>query len=191
MAGIEIEFELRDAEARQRLQSIFDRLEHPAPLLASIGQILADSTRARFRTGTYPDGKAWQPQAPATIRARSRRGRSQNRILDETGTLVGTVRHQVTGDRVEIGASTPYAAIHQLGGTIAMPARDGTVYLGRKRKDQAGRRVAKKKNKTTEARAVKIGAYSITIPARPYLGVSAADEVAILQAARDELAGVY
>ncbi len=181
MAGIEFRLELRNEEARLRLQSILDGLENPGPLLASIGQILADSTRARFRSETDPDGNAWTPLRPATIRARARRGRSQIRILSETGTLAGTIRHEVTGNRVEIGASTPYAAIHQFGGTIERTASARWM---------AGRRFARRDRHPDGAEKA-IRAHAITIPARPYLGASAEDEAAILAAAQDELAGIF
>lgn len=46
------------------------------------------------------------------------------KILTLSGYLRNGFLHQVTGDiSVEVGANLAYAAIHQLGGDIDMPAR--------------------------------------------------------------------
>lgn len=59
-----------------------------------------------------------------------------------------------------------------------MPAREQTLYFKRNRKGDVGRRfVAKKKaNHTVTAQR---SSHQITIPARPFLGVTAADEAEI------------
>lgn len=183
MTGISITVDLDDIVARDRLQDMLDRMDRREPFFKDVGQALTNSVRRRFATETGPDGAPWTALSPRTVRARTRRRRSALSILRERGLLAGSIHYRADNDSVAVGAVPEYAAIHQFGGTINMPARSGTVWFGRKRAGQAGRRFAKKKNKTSEARAVQIGAYTITIPARPYLGISAEDEISIQQAA--------
>ncbi|MDD2178765.1 phage virion morphogenesis protein [Acidovorax sp. D2M1] len=95
------------------------------------------------------------------------------------GYLRSGIHYQVTGDaEVEVGSNTKYAAIHQLGGTIEMPARQATVRY----RSVAGRVLfAGKKHKRATERQVNIPAYRVNIPARPFLGVSSEDDREIRQ----------
>lgn len=187
MAGISVTAELQDRSGRERLDEVLGRLSELRPFFQSVGELLQASTKDRFRQETAPDGTPWTPLKPATVRARKRRGKSQIAILRESGHLAGSNRTEVSGTGVEIGSPVEYAAIHQLGGTINIPARQGTVRLARKRKGVAGRRFAKKTSKTAEVRNVSIPGYSVTIPARPYFGLTATNEADILDMAEDWL----
>ncbi len=84
------------------------------------------------------------------------------------------IHYQVTGDaKVEVGSNTKYAAIHQLGGTIEIPARQVMVRY----RSLAGRVLfADKKHKRATERQVTIPAHQVSIPARPFLGISSADD---------------
>ena len=73
-------------------------------------------------------------------------------ILEREGELVGSIDHEVMGDEVRVGSGLVYAAIHQFGGTIRPKrARKLRFWIGKE----------------------KVFADSVTIPARPYLGLSA------------------
>lgn len=186
MSAISFDVRLQDAEARDRLHALVDRLERKQPFFSEVGQALADSTRERFRTGLAPDGSAWTPLSPRTIKARTRRSKSAIRILSDRGYLAGSIRFEATGDEVKVGSiQADYAAIHQLGGTIDMPARRSKLRFRAATKDEgAGRRFAKKtRKKGVTEQEVDVGAYKINIPARPYLGISAADQADIFDAA--------
>lgn len=180
-ASFTVEFE--DQELRDALAALVARMEDTRPFLKDVGQLLMNSVQENFRREQAPDGTAWTPLSSATIRSRMRSRRSSKGILRRSGMLYGSIAWQLEGDEVRVGASTAYAAIHQFGGTIERKARTGTVWHGRLRKGVAGRRFAKKTNKTSTATPVSIGAHKIIMPARPYLGVSAADERDILDAA--------
>lgn len=187
MAGIVITAEIQDADVRARLGDLMVRLSQRRVLFQQIGDRLQSSTKDRFRAGTGPDGQKWTPLKPATIKKRQRRRKAQIAILRESGHLAGSIVTEVSDYQVRVGSPVEYAAIHQRGGTIAIPARDGTVYFARKRKDHPGRRFGKRENKTSEAVKVAIPAYTVTIPARPYLGLSPGDETAILEEVEDWL----
>ena len=183
MSAISFDVQLHDAEARDRLDDLIARIDQRRAFHAEVGQLLADSTRARFRTQKDPTGAAWAPLKPATIKGRTRRRRSALSILRETGALAGSIRFEAGDDSVRVGSVLEdYAAIHQLGGIIDMPARKQELRF-RKAKTGAGRRFAKKNAKAIATQTVDRKAHKVTIPARPYLGISTEDQADIFEAA--------
>ena len=87
-------------------------------------------------------------------------------ILYRSGALSRSIDYIPTPESVTIGSALVYARIHQLGGTI--------------------------RPKTAKALAFMIGnkmhlVQSVTIPARPYLGLSPANQTDIVEAAEDWL----
>lgn len=186
MAGTSIRVEINDAEARRNLDDLLARMGNPRPFFESVGIALVGSTLRRFKAQVRPDGAPWTPLKPATIKARQKRGRSAIAILRESGDLAGSIISQVEEDGVRIGSAgdIPYARIHQSGGTVQKPARPGRIFRRQAKDGTFGRRFAKRKLKTSAATEVSIPAHSITIPARPFLGVSAEDETEIIGLAR-------
>lgn len=88
--------------------------------------------------------------------------------LRDTGThLMNPLHHVVTGDSVEVGVPHAWAAVHQFGKVIKAK---NAAWL----RFKIGNRWARKR--------------SVTIPARPFLGVSGEDRGAILRILRDRLA---
>lgn len=79
--------------------------------------------------------------------------------LYRSGTLARSIDYSVSGDAAIVGSGLVYAAIHQFGGTI-VPKK-------------AKRLVFRLGNRTVFARKV-------TLPARPYLGLSATDREDII-----------
>ena len=76
--------------------------------------------------------------------------------LFDQGILNASIHHVVEGSHaVRWGSGLIYAAIHQLGGTIVPKAAKALVFTG--------------------ADGSLVFAQKVTIPARPYLGVSAAN----------------
>lgn len=169
MAGTRMEFKVDDREVLEMLE----RQAQPpgSDIMNRLGEYLQTSTQDRFTTQTAPDGTPWQP-----LKARYARRKKYNpdKILTLRGYLRSGIRHQVTGDdSVEVGANLAYAAIHQLGGTIDMPARQATVRY----RSVAGRTLfASRKHKRATERQVSIGKHQVVMPARPYLGISEADD---------------
>ncbi|MFB2531021.1 phage virion morphogenesis protein [Paracoccus sp. p3-h83] len=186
MPAISFDVQFDDQEARERLRALVDRIDRPKSFFSEVGQKLAASTRERFRTELAPDGSAWTPLHPMTIKARMKRSRAAIRILSERGYLAGSIRHEASDQGVKVGSVLKdYSAIHQLGGTIDMPARSRTLrFRSVPKAEGAGRRFAKKtRKKGVTEQTVSIPAYQITIPARPFLGISANDQEDIFEAA--------
>ena len=139
--------------AIEHLSGLVDAINDPSPLLAELGEYGLRSTRARFKTQTAPDGTAWAGLETWYKREKSR---NKNRILTLDGYLRSRMTWQFAGDRtVEIGSNLPYAAVHQFGATIKPRAAKVLMFRGH---------VAK----------------SVTIPARPYLGLSDEDRSEIV-----------
>ena len=140
--------------AIEHLSGLVDAINDPSPLLAELGEYGLRSTRARFKTQTAPDGTAWAALQPWYQKEKRR---NKNRILTLNGDLRGKMTWQPVGDRtVEIGSNLPYAAVHQFGATIKPRAAKVLMFRGH---------VAK----------------SVTIPARPYLGLSDEDRSEIVE----------
>lgn len=186
MSGISLELELVGADATARLQGLLNRMDNRTPLFARIGDRLVKSTSDNFRSQSGPDGVAWQPLRPATINARTSKGLTPIQILRARGNLAGSINRLATNDEVRIGTPVEYAAIHQLGGAIQRAARSAKIYRMKAADGAIGRRFVKKKKANLET-DVEIPAYTITIPARPFLGVSAQDEIGIFEDAEDWL----
>ncbi len=136
---------------------------HPAPLLRQIGLVLQHGAQERFRSGEDPEGKPWAPLLPAY--AAVKRGPSILVGSGMAGGLQGSITFDTGANHVAVGSNKVYAAVHQFGAVIKPKAGGGLRFR------LAGRWVF---------------ARQVTIPARPYLGVSAADQVEIA-----ELAGLH
>lgn len=131
-------------------------LDH-AKLLNGLARLIHQQTVRRIEEEkTSPDGAAWKPNRAGTS------------TLYQTGALARSIDYLVQGMQVVVGAPAepragkPYAAIHQFGGTIVPKSADALAFV------IGGQFVRTKK---------------VTIPARPYLGVSAANAQEITGAA--------
>lgn len=185
MTGFTIRIEVNE-EARQALNALVERMSDLRPFYKKVGEILESSVIDRFQTETTPDGTPWTPLRPSTLASRLRRKKSGQGILRDSGAMRMAISHQVEegGVRVGVASGIKYAAIHQFGGSIAKPARAGKIYRRGYADGSFGRRFAKKKNKTSVATDVTIGAHQISIPARPFLGLSETDQADITALAR-------
>lgn len=186
MFGISLELALDSADATARLQGLLSRMDNRTTLFARVGDRLVKSASDNFRSQSGPDGVAWQPLRPATIKARTSKGLTPIQILRARGNLAGSINRLATNDEVRIGTPVAYAAIHQLGGAIQRAARSAKIYRMKDESGVVGRRFVKK-DKANHVTDVEIPAHTINIPARPFLGVSAADEIGIFEDAEDWL----
>lgn len=152
MSGVSITVDIDDKDIQRGFSKAARAMSRPEGLMSNIGTDLVKGTTRRFRTKTAPDGSAWQINNSGYA-AGKRKG-----ILVESTILRDSITHRVERDSVRVGTNVKYAAIHQFGGTIK--PKKGT-HLKFK---IAGQWVAVK---------------SVTIPARPYLGVDDEDKVRI------------
>ena len=95
-----------------------------------------------------------------------------------------------------IGTNREYARIHQFGGAIQRAAYGGVVRLRTKNRKGTLERnedfpnlaiFAAKRHKRFVERRFETAAYTINIPARPYLGINAGDEQTIIDIVQEYL----
>jgi len=121
-------------------------------LLDQIGIGLAENTRLRFSDGVSPDGEAWVQ----SLRAKLQGGET----MRDTGALMNSISHFVGTDFVEVGTNIPYGPWLHFGAVIQ--AKNGEYLRFR----VPGGAWASKRE--------------VTLPARPWLGISEDDEEEIV-----------
>ena len=123
-------------------------------LMHNIGSILEHNTKQRINTGIGPDDKPWQK----SWRAKMQGGTT----LRDTSRLYNSIKYTVSSDgkRVTVGTNVFYAPVMHFGATIR--AKNGK-YL--KFKSSMGGWAQVK---------------SVTIPPRPFLGMSVDDSQEVL-----------
>ncbi|MGQ3072572.1 MAG: phage virion morphogenesis protein [Ferrovibrionaceae bacterium] len=203
MAGVRLIVD--DAEVLAALSRARSGMTDLQPLLSDVGQSLVVSTQERFATGKGPSGVPWMPLHPRTV---ARKG-GKTLILVDTARLRNSITYRASAREVEVGTNVQYAAAHQFGGTIEIPARtqearrrtetrkrkaaDGTETVWRKgqfAKLQRSKAGGFKTVRGTALETVEIGAHTITIPARPFLGVDDGDKAAIVDAVEAHVAAL-
>ena len=164
-------------EAQSAIEALQRALSDKKTILRQIGEELVASTDERFVSMQSPSGEQWKPLHPRTIRQK----RNKQKILTERGLLRGSIHYELNGDTLEVGTDRKYGAIHQFGGVLKIPARTQTVKIGTKGKNKG--RFMKAKSKAAHAieRTFTIPAHDVTIPARPFLGLSRDDKEEIVE----------
>ncbi len=155
------------------------RARDPRGMYESVGMSLVTSTQHRFETSTAPDGSVWPP----SLRVLANGGRT----LVLSGRLMRSVTFNASATGVEVGTNVIYAAIHQFGGVIRQAARTAVLHF--KTNKRTGQSRFSKPGKADRARKAAIGARTITMPARPFIGLDDADDRAILKIAESWIAG--
>lgn len=129
-------------------------------LAKKIGEALVSSTQARFETQKGPDGAEW----PVSHRAANTGGQT----LSDTGRLKNSISYHATAQGVEVGTNVKYAHVHQ-NGAVIKPKK--AKYL----RFRIGTTWARKK--------------LVTLPPRPFIGISDADVEEIDGTIMDHLNG--
>ncbi|WP_375591040.1 phage virion morphogenesis protein [Hoeflea alexandrii] len=155
MSGVSITMQIRDAEVRRGFRQLERRMVNTTPVMAAIGTGLVGSTHMRFVTQTDPEGQAW-----AALNSAYAAGKRNSRILTESGRLRDSINARPGNDEVLVGTNVIYAGIHQFGGTI-VPKSATHLWF------RIGGSLVK--------------ADKVTLPARPFLGISSDDEAMIAE----------
>lgn len=164
-ATIEAEFD--DAMVLEAFARLRAAGREAQPLMAQIGSAMVDSTRMRFTSNVAPDGRRWDALRPAYDAFRR-----PGPILVQSGALRGSITFRAGSGDVQWGSNMIYAGVHQRGAKIVP--------------------------KQAKALAFRLGsggpfvrARSVTIPARPYLGISAEDGEEIVELAERYLVRAF
>ncbi|SMH62534.1 phage virion morphogenesis protein [Azospirillum agricola] len=179
-----------DAELRRLLGGLETAGRDLTDLMETLAAQVEFDTARRFETQTDPDGNPWPP----SVRALAENGET----LTDTARLRQSIASHVSPTAFEVGTNVVYAAIHQFGGAIHMPERQQTMYWHHrgdtsKASWRASRTFADwsfaKKSKANYSETHTVKAHDVTMPARPYLGVSEGGMAELGVIARDWLAG--
>jgi phage gpG-like protein len=150
-----IKHEINLTFAEATLAALDAALTDMTPVMNDLGELLTTSTKDRFPTGTAPDGSRWAPKSQTTL---NRYGvKKSNRVdprplFGPSGLLSQQIFHDASAIEVSWGSNLIYSAVMQFG---AGKGAFGTMSNGS---------------------PIPWG----NIPARPFIGVSAEDEVNII-----------
>ncbi|MCW4589353.1 phage virion morphogenesis protein [Gluconacetobacter entanii] len=143
------------------IQSALDAIAaigtRPQAVLESIGLELHDRTVRRMEQGIDPRGIRWETYAP--LNPLYQENKETTHILIESGALRDDIHSEVEGNALLVGTDLIYGAIHQFGGVIRPKSAPALTF-------EMGGEIFHRG--------------SVTIPARPYLGLGVGDEAAII-----------
>ena len=182
-----IETTVEDQALLDALRALQARLADLKPALLEIGEELQNTTMRRFANGTGPDGQSWEANAQATLVAFFRRKAG---IYDkQTGQRIGDkLPYYAKGGRGRVsakGAAVIAGKRPLLGESLALSGgidyhvEGNTLVVGSPMEYAAMQQFGGKKGDFPHLWG--------DIPARPFLGVSAEDEQAILAVLRRHL----
>lgn len=163
-----ISIKATDGTVTLSLSAGLERFEAEKPrILREIGMSLLVSIRQGFEAERSPEGEAWEPLKPATVR--QRKG-DAHPILQRKGRLKKSITLKMTPDSVIVGTNLAYAAAHQFGAAIKRAAGAVKLHFRRiSRGPNKGQvRFARANDKRVKFDRTS-AAHTIRIPARPYL----------------------
>ena len=174
MSGVRIEGDVR------KLYKQLSKLENID--MRNVNAVLAEAIRAstldRFRNEEAPDGTKWKPSK------RTSTSRKREKILTNTGRLKRSINSKADRRGFAVGTNVVYAATHQFGdenrelGPLTIKAKKAKSLMF----NIGGKDIFVKK--------VHIPSLKVSIPARPFLGISEED-IAEIRATLIELVGDY
>lgn len=157
-----ITVKVTDNGVKEALSRISRRMADPSPVMLAISEALAAQTADNFASQSGPLGK-WPPLKS------KRKGRGTNpQLLQHTGHLRDSINPTHSRNTAAIGTNVVYAAIHQFGGAINMPARSQLSYF-KQNKDGSVGQMFVRKSASNFAQWHTRGESTIDMPARPFL----------------------
>lgn len=151
-------------------------------MLLDMGEYLLGVHQRRFDAEVSPEGQPWAPLS-SRYKKRKDKARPGAKKLVYDNLLKGTLRYLVENAQLVFGSDRPQAALLHFGGKIQRAPRSTQVHM---RGDGKRKRFAAAGSDTV-ARWVTIPAYTIEMPARPWLGLSKADDEEVLRIAADHV----
>lgn len=144
------------------LAAIAERIGNTRPVMKMIAEILDDRVSENFLRESGPLGE-W----PA-IKPPKNKTRTNPKILQDTARLKNSITTTYTNNTAQVGTNVVYAAIHQLGGEINIPARSQQAYFKQRKDGSVGNRFVRKSASNFSQWHTR-GAHTIEMPARPFL----------------------
>ena len=153
MTGSSLTYTIQSEEVQRAFKQLERAVKNTKPIMNAVGTALVEGTHQRFEREVGPDGVAW-----ASLNSGYAAGKRGPGILRESGMrggLMGSITRKASKDTVEVGTNKVYAAIHQFGGTISSKSGGYLSFA-------------------IGGQFVRVR--SVTIKARPFIGISQEDE---------------
>lgn len=183
-----IKIDIDDSRVMAALARLSQAAVNASPVMKTIASIMWHEVEDNFAEEGRPK---WMGLKPS-----SNKKRQGGKILQDTSRLVSSITPHSDATSAAVGTNVKYAAIHQFGGDIKRNAYSRKV---RHRTDRDGNLLrtgkfggkglifAKDSHKRVITRWFEVGAHTINIPARPFLGLSDSGCERIVQAVNDYL----
>ena len=176
----DIVFNVSDFE--RSLSELINRLEHRAPLMKKLSHAMWDAVEENFAQQGRPTWMGWSPKYA------KRRGPGQ--ILQRSGRLASSIMPYSDNDSATVGTNVAYAAIHNFGGTIDIPARSQQAYYRMDKSGNVSNRFSKK-NKANYSEWNTIPAYQVNMPRREFLRLTEKDVEGMEKQAENYFSQIY
>lgn len=183
-----IRVEIRDQEVIAKLKKLAEKTSNMRPVMRKISAAMHHSVEENFRTEGARLGQRWADLANSTKNKRAKIGKWPGKILQRQGSLISSISAHYDDNEAKVGTNKVYAAIHQFGGEINMPARERTMFFKKySRGKNAGKTLISKEKIASYGMKTSGKSYSINMPARPFMGLNDDDLNKILGIIQDEL----
>lgn len=183
-----IEIKIEGPDIVAALKRLSSGVANPSPVMSVLAGILHDSVMQNFAEGGRPK---WAPLKPATLAYKKKHGYGDKTLIRRGGgqSLLSSITQQSDDHSASVGTNLVYAAIHQFGGKIDMPARSQQAYFKQGKDGTVGNRFARK-SQSNFAQWHSRGAHGIEIPARPFLQLTDGDKEKIVRKLLEYLSGL-
>lgn len=156
-------------------------------LFAQMGEYMLRSTRERAAKEIDPDGNKWRALSPGYAKWKAKKRPGVPILKFDFHMLGDQLSYQADGDGLLVGTNAPYGAIHQFGGTTHHAAHSRKLAFG-KTKANGLKVFARAGSKDVDHEQwATVDAYNVTLPARPWLGVSKEDDAELQAIVVDHL----
>lgn len=159
-----ITVKVNDRQVLNALNQMISRAKNLRPAFAEIGEDLLETTKRRFNAATSPDGTPWAANSPVTISrylGTKASNFKKNGSLSKRGQANSSAKKPLTGETKSLQRTINYQLQGSMGVSIGSPMDYAAM-------QQFGGTKSKFPHLWGD------------IPARPFLGVSPADKVNIL-----------
>lgn len=152
-------------DAFTKLDHLMQAMGDTTPVMQAIGRIFVTKIQLGFKESRNPWGVPWAP-----LKVRS------GKPLIDTRRLLSSIVYAATSDSVEVGTNVSYAPYHHFGFTVHKKESTKDLYFHQDRSGNVGNRFVKKGKSNFVQQAI-IKAHDVTVPARPFLPLTASNIV--------------
>jgi phage virion morphogenesis protein len=175
--NLKVDLSAYDATLLKLIRATKDRHD----LMTALAGTMLDAVETNFQHEGRPKWMGWSPAYA------KRRGSGQ--ILQKSGRLAASIRAAITNNDATVGTNVRYARIHNEGGEIKHEARSQNLYFKQYKNGSVSRQFVKKRN-SNFVQSATVGAYTVKMPARPFLQLIDSDIVDLEETAKRYFASV-